>query len=260
METFEELGAAIGTVSHDSEALIERAVLDGRRHQRRRRVGTGVGVLAVGAVVVGSGFLSGGSPRAEGTAFAGQHTAGAAATGSHGRSGPAHTRSTADGRVDLPSASLTDERLAARLPVPGQPVSATANADYVSVVRTFDPDGLGAGSVSLYLESAPPLSQTDISNADQKCTLVSKLTGAESCRALADGWMFTYDAVHPDIQGASPKALDRSATVVFEDGTSVSVHVTNYVHRTDPTRPEPALDLNQIAALAKDPVWFQPAS
>lgn len=258
--TFEELGAAIGTVSYDSEALIGRAVFEGRRHQRQRRIGTGVGVLAVGAVVVGSGFLSGGSPRADGTAFVGQQTAGLASHGTHARSGRPHTTSAADGRVDLPSASLTDARLAARLPVPGQPVSVTANADYVSVVRSFDPDGLGAGSARLSLESAAPLSRTDISNADQKCTLVSHLTGAESCTALADGWIFTYDALHPDIQGATSKALDRSATAVFKDGTSVSLHVSNYVDAAEPTRQAPPLGMTQIEALVKDPVWFQPAS
>jgi hypothetical protein len=253
METFEDLGAAIGTVSHDSEALIDRVLLDGRRRQRRRRLGAGVGAMAAGAVLVGSLFLSGGSPKGDGTAVADQSTPTVEPSGG-GQSSPA-----GDGRVALPSPELTDARLAAGLPEPGKPVSATGNHDYVSVVRTIDPDGSGAASVSLGLNTSPPLSDSEISNADQKCHLVSQLNGAESCKALADGWMFTYKS-HPDVQGAAPKALDWSATVVYQDGTSVSLHATNYVDAGDPTRPTPPLDLAQIEALAHDPVWFQPAS
>jgi hypothetical protein len=255
METPEDLGAAIGAVEFNSEALIARAVLDGRRAQKRRRLGTGAGVLAIATVAVGASLHFGGSGEADGLAVAGQTTATATASVEDTPT-PAPA---GDGRVALPSAELTDARLAGRLPVPGNAVSATAQHDFVDVERTVDPDGSGAGSVSLALEAAPPLVASQISGGDQKCHVVAQLTGPESCKALADGWMFTFDS-HPDLQNAAPTALDWSATVVRKDGTSVSLHVTNYVDRSNPTRQTPPLDMTQIEALANDPVWFQPAS
>jgi hypothetical protein len=260
METFEDLGAAIGTVSFDSEALIERAVVAGRRHQRRRRIGAGVGLLAVGAVVVGASLHSAGSPTADGTSVAGQTTASALKTPDQSTASALKTpTSSGDTGSNLPTADLTDARLASRLPVPGDLVSATDGAAGVDVERTIDPDGSGVGSVSLALEADTPLSQAAISGADQKCGLAAQGTDPESCQPIADGWMFTY-AARPDVENASAKALDWSATVLRKDGTSVSVHATNYVDPHDPTRQVPVLTQAQVEQLATDPVWFQPAS
>jgi hypothetical protein len=254
METHDDLGAVIGSVEFDSERVIAHAVLDGRRAQRRRSLSACAGVLAIGTLVVAASLHFGGSREADGVAYAGQTTASASVEDT---ATPAVTP-TGDGRVALPSADLTDARLASRLPVPGEAVSATAPGGYVRVERTIDPDGSGAGSVTLALEAAPPLSQEQLSGGAEKCRLVGQANGAESCKALADGWMFTFTS-HPDLENASPKALDWSATVVRKDGTSVSLHVTNYVDRADPTRPTPPLEMSQIEALAQDPVWFQPA-
>jgi hypothetical protein len=239
METYEDLGAVIGTVEFDAEALIRQAVVAGRRHQRRRRAGAGVGVLVVGALAVGTSLHFAGSPEADGTAVAAPVT-------------------TADGRVVLPSAELTDARLVARLPVPGDLVSTTDHPD-VDIERTIDPDGAGAGSVSLALSSGAPLTQGQISTTAAKCRAVGQLTGPESCHAVAEGWLFTL-ASQPDPGSASDQSLDWSATLVAEDGTNVFLRATNFVTKGSPTRQAPVLDLDQIEQLATDPVWFQPAS
>jgi hypothetical protein len=244
METFEDLGAALGTIECDSERLIAAAVRDGRRRQRRRRLGITAGVLAVGALAVGTSLHLGGTRDADGLAVAGDTT-------------PTDTTSTGS-PSDLPSADLTDARLAARLPAPGDPVSATTRSDGVDVERTLDPDGTGAGSVSLYLSTEAALGAKELSGTEEKCRLEGQASGPESCHPVADGWMFTYTS-HPDVVGAADKALDWSATVVHADGTTVSVHATNYVDKADPTRLSPVLSLNQISDLANDPVWFQPA-
>jgi hypothetical protein len=244
METYEDLGAVLGQVAVDSERLIAAAVRDGRRRQRAGRLGVAAGVLAVAALAVGTSLHLAGS-RLEGPAVAGDPT-------------PTATTSTSD-TSGLPSAALTDARLAARLPLPGEPVSAESPGDGVNVERTLDPDGLGAGRVSLFLTSGPALSATELSGAEHKCRLAGEASGPESCHPLADGWMFTYVS-QPDSAGAVDRDLDWSATVVHPDGTTAQVHATNYVDKADPTRPSPVLSLNQIAELANDPVWFQPAS
>jgi hypothetical protein len=239
METYEDLGALIGTVEFDSEALIARTVFEGRGHQRRRRAGAGVAVAAIGAIAIGASLHFAGSPVADSTAVTGQTTA-----------------PSADGRVDLPTAELTDARLVARLPVPGDLVSATDDHD-VDVVRTIDPDGAGAGSVSLVLSSDTPLTEGQISTAAEKCRAIGQLTGAESCRSIAEGWLFTLASQPGD---ASEKSLDWSATLVGKDGAAVQVRATNFVTKGDPTRQAPVLDLDQLEQLATDPVWFQRAS
>lgn len=252
METFEDLGAAIGTVPFDSEALIERAVVRGRRHERRRRIGIGAGVLAVGALVVGSNIHSVGSHGTDGTAVGDQGTA---PTGDRDRGGGQSKATSPHARRHLPRADLTDARLAERLPVPGTPAVASDRAGVVLVIRTLDPDGSGPGSVSLALTAGPPLSKHEIAAAGQKCHLVAP----EACQPLADGWMFLSRG-RPDIQNAAGSALDRSARVIGKDGTIMTVRATNYVDQNDPTRPAPVLDLEQVTALATDPVWFEPAS
>jgi hypothetical protein len=241
METYEDLGALIGTVEFDSKALTERAVAEGRRHQSRRRAGAGVGALAIGALAVGASLHFAGSHDAGGTAVVGQPTKSSAASGG-----------------DLPSAELTDARLAARLPVPGDLVSATDNLAGVEVERTIDPDGSGVGSVILALGRDAPLSQSQLAGAAQKCHELTQLNGPESCTALDNGWVFTL-AGQPGDQSAPPKSLDWNATLVAKDGTSVQVRATNFVTKGDPTRQAPVLDLDQIVNLATDPVWFQPA-
>lgn len=245
METHEDLGAVLGQVDVDSERLIAAAVRDGRRRQRGTRMGVTAGVLAVGALAVGTSLHVGGSRQAEGPAVAGDPTT-TQATSTSDASG-------------LPSPALTDARFAARLPLPGDPVSADSRGEGVNVERTLDPDGAGAGRVSLYLTFGPALSATELSGAEHKCRLVGEANGPESCHPLADGWMFTYTS-QPDTAGAVDRDLDWSATVVHQDGTTAQVHATNFVDKADPTRPSPVLSLNQIAELVNDPVWFQPAS
>jgi len=88
---------------------------------------------------------------------------------------------------------------------------------------------------------------------------VAAQPGGETCQALADGWMFISTSNDGPAQAAD-NALNWSATLINKDGTRIAVHVTNYLTETSPTRPIPVLDLNQIEALAGDPVWFQPAS
>jgi hypothetical protein len=250
METYEDLGAVLGTVDVDSEALIGRAVSAGRRRQRRRRVGAGAGVLAVGALIVGSGLHLGGSSVAQDSGVTDQPTT---------QPTTQPTAGGGSGRSDVPSSELTDARLAERLPVPGHLVSAKLLGGTVFVQRTLDPDGSGVGSVSLSLEAEKPLPPEQISGEAQKCRLVAHLNGPESCRLVPGGWMFTFTA-HPDVENASPKALDWSATVNLKDGTSVQVRATNYVDQSDPTRRSPVLTLAKVEDLATDAVWFQPAS
>jgi hypothetical protein len=249
METFEDLGALMGPVEFDREAVIERAVVAGRRRQRRRRIGAGGGVLAVVALVGGTSLHVGGSPVAVDSSLATSPPAVSPAT---------PTVTPTEGQDDAPSPALADSRLAARLPVPGDPVSARNFGRSVYVERTLDPDGSGTGSVTLALSAEKPLSQSQISGEAGKCRMVADLTGPESCRRIAHGWLFSVTG-HPDIENASSRALDWSATANFEDGTSVQVHATNYVEQQDPTRPRPVLDMDQISALVTDPVWFQPA-
>lgn len=254
METFEDLGTAIGTVPFDGEALIERAVVQGRRHERRRRIGIGAGALAVGALVVGSNIHSVGSHYTDGTAVGDQGTP------PTGDRGGGQTRASSPlARRHLPRADLTDARLAERLPVPGTPAVASDRARVVLVIRTLDPDGSGPGSVSLALTAGPPLSKHEIAAADQKCHLVAHATALEACQPLADGWMFLTTG-RPDTENAAGSALDRSARMIGKDGTIVTVRATNYVNQNDPTRPAPVLDLEHVKALATDPVWFEPAS
>jgi hypothetical protein len=254
METYEDLGQVLGTVAVDSETLVERAVVEGRRHQRRRRLGAaGIGVVAIGAVVVGTNLASSGGPDADGTAVAGPTSP---------SSGHAlrHHPNRGESSPGLPSAELTDTRLAVRLPVPGSPVSAkTFGSTTLLVVRTLDPDGSGSGSVRLSLLTSEPMSETQISDWTGKCDKVAALNGPEKCQQITGGWLFTVTA-RPDIENASPKALDWSATANFKDGTSVQLHATNYVDQADPTRHEPVLDLGQIKQLVTDDVWFKPAS
>ena len=252
MDTFEELGAALGTAEVDTEALLARSLRAGRRRQRHRRVVAGAGVLAVGALVaVGAGAHQAGSVAVDPSVTT-QPT-------SHPTRPHTSASPTSDnGPQDVPSASLTDQRLAARLPVAGDPVSAEDLHDTVIVGRSLDPDGAGTGSVSLALSAQRPLDESQISHGADKCRLVSHLHGSEHCRTVDGGWLFTFTG-HPDIEGASSKALDWSATAVFKDGTSVQLHATNYVDQANPDRPTSVLDLNQIEQLVLDPVWFQPA-
>ncbi len=238
MDTYEDLGAAIGTVRFESEALIQRAVGDGRRRQRRQRLGVGAAVLAVGVLSVGAGLHWGGWHDPDGI--------GAAAQG------------TTDQGSGLPSPEVTDARLAALLPVPSDPLSATSGGSgaqpYVSAQRTLDPDGSGTGTVSVDLSADRPLSAEQVAGEDHKCTLVGSTPDVEACLPLADGWMFT------SIEGRAPHSVRWGATVVYRDGTAVAVQVTNHVAGVTPTRPSPVLSYDQIAALASDPGWFQPAS
>ena len=242
METFEELGAAIGTVEFDREALIERALVAGRRQQRRRRLGVGAGVLAVGALAVGTSLYVAGSPSAD-----------------HGGVATQPTASPGGGRAGGPSPELTDSRLVERLPVPGDLVSATNDPSGVTVERTLDPDGSGVGTVDLSLDIDRPMTKAERSGSAHKCSELAALDGPESCEPVDHGWMFTL-AHDPVLASGSPKALDWSATVTYENGTSVSLHVTNYLDRHDPTRVAPVLDLDQIRQLASDPVWFEPTT
>lgn len=240
METYEELVVAIGTVSFDSEALIARAVAQGRREQRRRRVAVGAGVVALGTLAV--------VPSAYQWVPAAQDAG-----------GPAGSADGASSQVGLPTPEQTDARLVERLPVPGDLVLATDEHGGVQVVRTLDPDGSGAGSVSLELGADDPLGPGEISGAEEKCAAVAAQSGAESCQALADGWMFISTSPD-DSEQAADNALDWSATLINKNGTRVAVHATNYLVEKSPTRSKPVLDLNEIEALAGDPVWFQPAS
>ena len=256
METFEDLDRVIGTVSFDSEALIERAVAGGRRREQRRRLAAGVGVLAVGAFVVGASLHSSGSRTADGTPEASQPPPSAGAEHSKGdrTTGPSGNA----GRR-LPTAQLTDARLAKRLPVPGDLVSASDAHGMVVVNRTVDPDRAGVGSVTLSLLVGPSLSKQEIGDAAQKCAMVAHLNAPSTCVRLADGWMFV-DRSRPDIENAAGSALASSAKVIYADGTSVSVYATNYVEQNDPTRDAPVLTMAQVEHLATDPVWFEPAS
>ena len=256
METFEDLGAVIGTVAFDSEALIERAIVGGRRRQGRRRIGAGAGALAVGIAVVGAGLHSSGPPTADGTSIASQTTRSAGAE--HGKGGQ-RTAPAGNARRHLPTARLTDARLTERLPVPGELVSSSAGHGLLIVERSIDPDGSGPGSVTLSLVAGPSLSKQQISEAAQKCALVAHADTPSTCIRLTAGWMFV-DRSRPDVEGASGKALDWSARAIGKDGTSVSVHATNYVDQTQPTRKAPVLTMAQVEHLATDPVWFAPAS
>jgi hypothetical protein len=244
METHEDLGAVLGMVEFNSEALISRALLDGRRLQRRRRVGAGVGILAVGALALGASLHFGGSGQADSIAVAGQGTT--------------------DQGPGMPSPEITDARLTVRLPVSGDPVSATSGGvkaqPFVRVLRTLDPDGSGAGTVLVELVGGRPLSQTRITQATQGCSQMSGKPGSsESFTPVAHGCMFT-SASHPDSTDASSRAFEHIASVTFEDGTSVYVRASNYVHVSDPTRDAPVLSMAEVEQLAMDPVWFQPGS
>jgi hypothetical protein len=253
METYDDLGAVIGTVEVDHEALIARAVAAGRRRQRRRRLGAGAGLLAVGAVALGASLHSTTPSVAQDTGVADQPTA--TPTGA-----PSDTSvDTSGGPLDVPSSTLTDARLTARLPVPGNLVSASDFPRTAVVTRALDPDGSGTGTVMVALSAEPPLSRSDISAAGDKCRTVAGLDGPESCREIPGGWLFTFRG-RPDLENVSPKALDWSATANFENGTSVQVHATNYVGHGDPTRQTPVLTMDQIKALVTDGVWFQPGS
>lgn len=240
MENYEDLVAAIGTVSFDSEALISRAVAQGRRDQRRRRVAVGAGVVALGTLaVVPSAYQWVPAVRDAG--------------------GPADSADGTSSQGGLPIPEQADARLVDRLPVPGDLVMATDEHGDVQVARTLDPDGAGAGSVSLELGADDPLGPGEISGTEEKCAAVAAQSGGESCQLLADGWMF-ISTFHDDSAQAADNALDWSATLINKDGTRVAVHATNYLAKTSPTRSTPVLDLNQIETLAGDPVWFQPAS
>ena len=240
METYEDLVVAIGTVSFDIEALIGRAVAQGRRDQRRRRVAVGAGVVALGTLaVVPSAYLW--VPAAQDAG------------------GSADPADWASSQVGLPTPDQTDARLVERLPVPGDLVFATDEHGGVQVVRTLDPDGSGAGSVSVDLGADDPLGASESSGTEVKCAAVAAQSGGESCQALGDGWMFISTA-HDYVAQSADNALDWSATLINKDGTRVAVHATNYLAEKSPTRSKPVLDLNEIEALAGDPVWFQPAS
>lgn len=241
METYEDLGAVLGPVDVDSEALIARAVRDGRRHERRRRLGVGAAALAV--VAVGTGLQLGSSHEPDGSAVADPGAVGQGA--------------------GLPSPEVTDARLATLLPVPGDPLSASSGGaeaqPFVRVQRTLDPDGSGTGTVLVELVEGKPLSPADILHSSQKCSLVAGRAGsAESCTRLADGWMFTVTS-RPDGTHVSARAVDYIASVTYEGGTNVDVIAGNYVHESDPTRAAPVLTMAEVEHLATDPVWFQPA-
>lgn len=240
METFEDLGAAIGTVEFDRESLIERAVVAGRRRQRRLRVGAGVGVLAVGSVAIATALQLGGSPGAGHGEVAGDPTT---ASPGHG----------------LPSPDVVDARLAARLPVPGDLVSTSTEGGGLQVTRALDPDGGGRGTVVLNVASGHQLSPGEIADTASKCLELARLTGPESCKRVSDGWVFTLFERQAAENGPS-RSLDWTATMVRRDGTTVAVDATNYVTRATPTRPTPVLDADQLGHLAIDPVWFEPAT
>ena len=239
MEIYEDLVAVIGTVSFDRDALIGGAVAQGRRDQRRRRVAAGAGVVALGTLAVVPGAYQW-------------------VPAAHDAGGPADSADGTSNQVRLPTPEQIDARLIERLPVTGDLVVATDEHGGVQVVRTLDPDGSGAGSVSLELGADDPLEPGDISRAEEKCAAVAAQSAGESCQTLADGWMF-ISASHDGSAQTADNALDWSATLINKDGTRVAVHATNYLAETSPTRPTPVLDMNQIAALAGDPVWFQPA-
>jgi hypothetical protein len=242
METFEDLGAVIGTVDVDTEALIGRAVVAGRRRQRRRWVGAGVGVLAVGSLAVATAMQLGGS----------SETAGVATEPT--------TASTDSPGNGLPSPDVIDARLVAQLPVPGDLVSATVDhGGGVHVERRLDPDGSGEGTLDLELGSGRALGPGEISDTASKCLKIARLTGPESCKKVDGGWVFSLIEQQPAENGP-PRPLDWSATMVRIDGTTVAVHATNYGDRHLPTRPTPVLDADQLGHLAVDPVWFEPAS
>jgi hypothetical protein len=234
METVEELGRALGTVSIDSEALIARAVTRGRRLQRRRRIGAGAGVAALVVVAASPALVRLGGDDGHAGAF--DHTSG----------GPT-----------LPTPQQTDARLAARLPVPGDPVSATSDHGVVSVVRTLDPDGSGRGSVSLALQISTPMGPGEVADTARKCTELALGPGGDSCKKVLGGWVFSE--ILP-VRPGQTRALNWVATMVGNDGTSVAVRATNYVRHGAPTRPAPVLDADQLGHLAVDPVWFEPGS
>jgi hypothetical protein len=206
--------------------------------------------------VVSASLHSSGSPAADSTAVASQTTPSAGAKHSVGGQ---TTDPTGENRPQLPTAELTDARLTERLPVPGHLVSASDAHGMVVVDRTVDPDGSGAGSVTLGLVVGPSLSQQEIAGAAEKCALVAHLHAPSTCSRLPGGWMF-IDRARPDIANVAGNALAWSAKVISKDGTIVSVYATNYVDQSNPTRDAPVLTMAQVEHLATDQVWFKPAS
>lgn len=250
METFEDLRDVIDTVAFDGEALIERAIADGRRRQRRARIVVGGTTLAVGAVVVGAGLHMSGSTTADHTSVATRATQSPTA-------GP--SKKPGDTRPVLPTPQVADARLTERLPVPGDLVSASTDHGLVVVRRTVDPDGSGQGAVTLALQLEHPLSKLEVSRGLAKCDMVAQAHAPATCVHLADGWMFIYRD-RPDVEGAVPGDLEWTADVAHTDGSGVTLRAANYVDLRHPTRQLPPLTMAQIEHLATDGVWFEPAS
>jgi hypothetical protein len=254
METFEDLQDVIDTVAFDSEALIERAVADGRRRQRRHRMAAGAGVLAVGAVVAGVGLHSPGPSTAHDPSVARRTTPSKDAGHHHGqKAGPG------DGGKRLPTPQLADARLVALLPEPGHLVSASVDHGVVVVRRTLDPDGSGKGAVTLTLQVEHPPSKLDVSRGLAKCDRVAQVHAPSTCVHLSDGWMFIYRG-RPDVDGVTAGAVEWKADVFRTDGSGVTLSATNYLDPSHRTRQVPPLTMAQLEHLATDSVWFEPAS
>jgi hypothetical protein len=249
METFEDLRDVIDTVAFDGEALIERAVADGRRRQRRARTVVGGTALAVGAVVVGTGLHTSGSTTAE-------HTSVATRTTESPTVGP--SKKPGDTRPVLPTPQVADARLTERLPVAGDLVSASTDHGLVVVRRTVDPDGSGQGAVTLTLQLEHPLSKLEASRGLAKCDMVAQAHAPSTCLHIAGGWMYVYRD-RPDVEGAVAGDLEWKADVSRGDGSSVTLSAANYVDPSHPTRHLPPLTMAEVEHLATDSVWFEPA-
>jgi hypothetical protein len=247
METFEELERALGDVTFDGDALVTRAVTQGRRLQRRRRVGAAAGVVALGAVTAFAQLPGGGSgARSTGVADDPSITPSPTAT-------PTDTGG-------LPTPEQTDARLVARLPVPGTLLEAEApGTDAVAVRRSIDPDGAGQGEVDVFLSSEGPMKPEQVAGADQKCSLLASTPKGDGCQKLPDGWLFVYNADKDPSQGPLRRFM-WGATAVFEDGRSVAVRATNYVGQDAADRQVPVLGVDRLEALATDAVWFATVS
>jgi hypothetical protein len=235
-ETFDELDRALGTVLFDGETLVARAVVQGRRQQRRRRIAAGAGVAALGALAVVPGAL--------------------VVRGDHGI-GPSG-RATDGARV---GPEQMDARFAAALPGPSRqgfmPPGREGNT--VQLERTLDPDGLGRGEVNLsVVQTARALRPGDISSVNDKCDKLHSDPGGDGCQRVPGGWVFSsFVPARP----SGTKDVEWTAQLVSKNGSSVSLVASNWTHLgVPPSRTAPVLSPDQLVRLVTDPIWLEPAS
>ncbi len=249
-------GATDIDAAYDSQALVQRAMAQGRQSHRRRRLAATVGVSAACVTALVAPALARGGPDTSVTTID-------AATSTGSIAARATPPPAAHGVPSLPDLQA---RLAAALDgsssaLDDQSSSGTnGNSSYALASRSFDPDSAGAGMVHVAVTAPSSTSrqeqERDARNAAHKCALVGTAGSAEVCHAVDGGWLFQVFEQRPDVTGGADDARLVEATLIERDGTSVQVGSTNYVNAEQVNRSHPVLSLSEVRTLATNGGWL----